>query len=116
MSGLVVGSRELPYTPELRGKGVHVRALTAAELRRVARVALVRPLVLYVSVGVSAGLERFSTMAVTPLTFGLRIGAHTPSPRSGEDVDRRYRVLAEEGGALLMPLPGSTGDRLAAGR
>ena len=34
----------------------------------------------------------------------------------GEDVDRRYRVLAEEGGALLTPLPGSTGDRLAAGR
>ena len=115
MSGLVVGSRELPYTPELRGKGVHVRALTAAELRRVARVALVRLLVLYVSVGVSAGLERFSTMAVTPLTFGLRIGAHTVSAL-GEDVDRRYRVLAEEGGALLTPLPGSTGDRLAAGR
>ena len=115
MNGLVVGSRELPYTPELRGKGVHVRALTAAELRRLARAALGEPLVVYMSVGVVAKLERFTTATVTPLTLGLRIGARAVYAL-GEDVDRRYRVLAEADGDLLQPLPGSSGDRLAAGR
>ena len=87
---------------------------TAAELRRIVRTSQ-HPLVLYVSAGVSAGLERFTAVMVEPLTFGVRIGARTISAL-GEDVDRRYRVLAEEDGALLTPLPGSTGDRLAAGR
>ena len=113
MSGLAVGSRELPLTPELKAKGVYVRALTAAELRRVVRTAG-RPLVLYVSVGVSAGLERFTTLAVTCLTYGVQVGAHVVTGLS-EDVDRRYRVLAEADGDLLQPLPGSSGDRLAAG-